>query len=100
LEEGSRKSAPSAPKAPSARSAASVYRRLLRIAYRDPIEIGDLQVDGEDLAAAGVPKGPALGGVLRHLLDSVIAEPSRNRRDHLLAAAAEWLAAKRDSTSS
>lgn len=78
LEEGSHKSAPSAQKA------ASVHRRLLRVAYRDAIEIGDLQVDGEDLAAAGVPKGPQLGTTLRHLLDVVIENPARNTRDELL----------------
>ena len=89
-----------APTAPRSRRAASVYRRLLQVAYRDAIEIGDLQVDGEDLAAAGVAKGPDLGAVLRHLLETVIEEPSRNRRDLLISAAADWLAAKRDSTSS
>jgi tRNA nucleotidyltransferase/poly(A) polymerase len=89
LEEGSRKSAPSAPKAPSARTVASVYRRLLRIAYRDAIEIGDLQVDGEDLAAAGVPRGPQLGSTLKRLLEAVIEHPAFNTRDQLLRMARE-----------
>ena len=83
LEEGSRKSAPTASKA------ASVYRRLLRIAYRDAIEIGDLQVDGEDLAAAGVPKGPQLGATLKRLLEAVLENPALNTRDQLLALARE-----------
>ncbi|HEY3288482.1 MAG TPA: CCA tRNA nucleotidyltransferase [Gemmatimonadaceae bacterium] len=67
----------------------SAYRRLVRIAYRDPIEIGDLQVDGEDLAAAGVPKGPALGSTLRRLLDTVIENPARNSREELMRIARE-----------
>jgi tRNA nucleotidyltransferase (CCA-adding enzyme) len=69
----------------------SVYRRLIRTAYRDPIEIGDLQVDGEDLAAAGVPKGPELGATLKRLLDAVIEEPARNKRDELLRLARQQL---------
>jgi hypothetical protein len=75
--------------APTASKVASVYRRLLRTAYRDAIEIGDLQVDGEDLAAAGVPKGPQLGATLKRLLQAVIERPSLNTRDQLLALARE-----------
>ncbi len=75
--------------APPARAVCSAYRRLVRIAYRDPIELGDLAVDGEDLRDAGVPPGPALGKILRALLDEVVEDPSRNARDRLLARAAE-----------
>ncbi|MBA4070579.1 MAG: hypothetical protein C0497_01900 [Gemmatimonas sp.] len=80
---GSRKSVP------ANKRVASVYRRLLRIAYHDAIEIGDLQVDGEDLAASGVPKGPQLGTMLRHLLDAVIENPALNTRAELLRVARE-----------
>ncbi|HEX6536895.1 MAG TPA: CCA tRNA nucleotidyltransferase [Gemmatimonadaceae bacterium] len=62
----------------------SVYRRAIRIAFRDPVEVGDLAVDGDDLRAAGIPPGPTLGKVLLLLLDDVLADPSRNRRDWLL----------------
>jgi tRNA nucleotidyltransferase (CCA-adding enzyme) len=62
----------------------AVYHRLVRTAYRDPIELGDLQVDGEDLAAAGVPKGPELGTTLRRLLDAVIEDPACNTRARLI----------------
>jgi tRNA nucleotidyltransferase/poly(A) polymerase len=62
----------------------ATHRRLVRIAYRDAIEMGDLQVDGEDLALAGVPKGPELGATLRRLLDAVIENPALNRREELL----------------
>ena len=75
--------------APSSQRVASVHRRLVRIAYRDPIELGDLQVDGEDLAVAGVPKGPELGATLRRLLDVVIEDPARNTRDELIRIARE-----------
>jgi len=75
--------------APASERVASVYRRLVRIAYRDAIEIGDLQVDGEDLAAAGVPKGPELGATLRRLLERVIEDPARNTREELIRLARE-----------
>ena len=104
LEEGSRKSAPSAPNAPSARNApsapraASVYKKLLRVAYKDAIEIGDLHVDGEDLAAAGIPKGPQLGTTLRRLLEAVLEDPSLNTRDQLLRIARAKSAPEKDGT--
>ena len=59
------------------------YRRAIRIAYRDPIEVADLAVDGEDLMSLGIT-GPAVGTTLRKLLDTVINDPSRNTRDDLL----------------
>jgi tRNA nucleotidyltransferase (CCA-adding enzyme) len=64
-----------------------LYRRLVRVAYRDPIELADLAVTGNDLADAGVPPGPLVGTILRRLLDFVVEEPSRNVRDTLLAEA-------------
>ena len=70
--------------APSRQRASSVYRRALRIAYRDPIELADLAIDGEDLQREGIARGPALGKILRSLLEWVVEEPSRNARDQLL----------------
>ena len=67
----------------------AVYRRGLRIAYRDPIELADLAVDGDDLRSAGVPGGPRLGTVLHALLAAVVEDPSLNTRDALLARARE-----------
>jgi tRNA nucleotidyltransferase (CCA-adding enzyme) len=64
----------------------SVYRRAVRTAYRDPIEVGDLAVNGRDLEKIGVT-GPAVGQTLRWLLESVINDPAANRRDTLLSAA-------------
>ena len=75
--------------APSAERVASVYRRAVRVAYRDPVELGDLAVDGDDLRAAGIPAGPLLGKILHALLERVIADPSLNTRDRLLALALE-----------
>lgn len=71
--------------APPANAVASAYRRAMRIAFRDPVEIGDLAVDGDDLLSAGVPAGPKIKTVLERLLDDVLEDPARNTRDMLLA---------------
>jgi hypothetical protein len=55
----------------------------------DPLTIRDLAVSGDDLAAAGVAPGRAMGGILRQLLGEVLDEPDRNTREHLLARARE-----------
>jgi tRNA nucleotidyltransferase (CCA-adding enzyme) len=75
--------------APAAERVRSVYRRAVRVAYRDPIELGDLALDGDDLRAAGIPAGPILGKILHALLERVIADPSLNTRERLLALAVE-----------
>ncbi|HEX6814886.1 MAG TPA: hypothetical protein VF102_04385, partial [Gemmatimonadaceae bacterium] len=51
----------------------------------DPVEIGDLAVDGDDLLSAGVPAGPEIKRVLERLLDDVLEDPARNTRAALLA---------------
>ncbi len=72
-------------------AARSLYRRALRIAYRDPVEIADLAVDGEDLMKEGLVRpGPSLGALLRHLRDAVVEEPTANNRERLLAIGREW----------
>lgn len=76
-------------RAPDAARVASTYRRGLRIAFRDPIELADLAIDGEDLLREGIARGPALGKILRGLLDWVVEQPARNTRDELLRHAAE-----------
>ena len=56
----------------------SAYRRMLRIAFRDPLEIADLAVDGDDLRRVGIPHGPVLGRVLQGLVAYVLEAPSHN----------------------
>ena len=73
--------------APASARVASLYRRALRVAYRDPIELADLAIDGEDLQREGIARGPALGKILRALLAWVVEEPTHNERDSLLAKA-------------
>lgn len=48
-----------------------------------------LAVTGDDLRSAGIAPGPELGRILGLLMDEVIEDPARNRRDRLLARALE-----------
>ncbi|MFN2563820.1 MAG: CCA tRNA nucleotidyltransferase [Gemmatimonadaceae bacterium] len=63
---------------PEAGAVRALYRRLLRSRLRDPVELSDLAVDGDDMRRAGIPPGPGLGKILQALLDRVIQDPSRN----------------------
>jgi tRNA nucleotidyltransferase (CCA-adding enzyme) len=65
----------------------AVYRRGTQIAFRDPLSVGDLAIDGGDLMELGIPAGPAIGSTLRRLLEVVIDDPSKNQRDALLTIA-------------
>jgi tRNA nucleotidyltransferase (CCA-adding enzyme) len=69
---------------PIGRAVPALYRRGARIAFRDPIELADLAVDGDDLRVAGVANGPAIGKWLQRLMDIVIEDPSQNQRGILL----------------
>jgi tRNA nucleotidyltransferase (CCA-adding enzyme) len=72
--------------APEEAAIRSAYRKAIRVAYRDPVEIADLAVDGNDLARLGIT-GPAVGRTLRNLLETVITDPGTNTRENLLALA-------------
>jgi hypothetical protein len=80
--------------APSAERARSVYRRAIRVAYRDPIEVGDLAINGRDLEKIGIA-GPEVGRTLRWLLESVINDPKSNERAALLESAGRRIDALR-----
>ena len=69
--------------APGSSAVSSLHRRALRIAYRDPVELSDLAVDGTDLQKLGL-SGPKLGATLNALLDAVVRDPSLNTRNRLL----------------
>ncbi|MFN0099826.1 MAG: CCA tRNA nucleotidyltransferase [Gemmatimonadaceae bacterium] len=78
------------------RTARALYRRALRIAWRDPLTVADLAVDGEDLHAAGVSAGRAIGDTLSSLLEQVLDDPTLNTRDALLARVAAGVSARAD----
>ena len=64
-------------------------RRATAIAFRDPVELSDLAVDGDDLRRAGFVPGRELGKILHALLDWVLDDPARNVPDLLIARARE-----------
>ena len=81
---------------PSAEVVSAMYRRVVRSAFHEPVEIGDLAVSGDDLRGAGVAEGPEMGWVLHRLLDLVLEDPRRNTVEALLRLAAELLKRYRD----
>lgn len=68
--------------------ARALFRRTLRIAFRDPVSVADLAIGGDDLRAAGIRPGPGMRRVLERLLDAVVEDPTRNTVGTLLAMAA------------
>ena len=69
--------------APYKQTIGSVYKRAMKIAYKDPIALSDLAIDGTDLEKMGF-QGKAVGEALRRLLDAVIADPRKNTHVQLL----------------
>jgi tRNA nucleotidyltransferase (CCA-adding enzyme) len=57
----------------------------------DPLARGDLAIDGNDLIAVGVPRGPRVGQVLDQLLERVLDDPSFNTRERLSALAKDLM---------
>jgi tRNA nucleotidyltransferase (CCA-adding enzyme) len=60
------------------------FEALVEAEWRQPVALADLAVRGDDLIAAGVAEGPAIGAALRRLLEAVVDDPSRNERETLL----------------
>lgn len=69
-----------------------LHRRVLRTACTHPLHVADLAIDGDDLRQAGVRPGPDIGRALAALLDDVLDDPTRNRREWLLTRTAAWIA--------
>ena len=63
----------------------ALHRRMRRSLYRDPIELADLRVGGDDLRRLGIPAGPIYAKILHALLERVLEDPARNTPDALLA---------------
>ena len=58
---------------------------------REPTSLDQLELDGNDLMAAGVVQsGPAMGRLLSWLLAQVVEEPALNERERLLELARSW----------
>ncbi len=68
-----------------AHAGVALYRQAIRSAFRDPLTVSDLALDGEDLQKLGVPLGPKLGATLAALLEEVLVNPEHNDRASLQA---------------
>ena len=85
--------------APHCRNRVSEYDRIEEnaraiLAEAPCFSVRDLSVDGKDIMALGVPKGPAVGILLAHLLDLVMAEKIENEREALLCESKRYIAEK------
>ncbi len=76
--------------APTTRQVRALYRRAIRSAFHDAIQLSDLALDGNDLIEAGIAHGPQVGATLRRLMAAVVEDQSLNDRNRLLELARQW----------
>lgn len=61
------------------------YMAMVDQAMRDPISVGMLKVNGNDLMSeVGESPGPRVGWILHALLEEVLEDPQKNTREYLL----------------
>ena len=73
-----------------ARAGQEELAALIELLQQKPCyKYSDLAINGNDLIEAGIHPGPALGDVLKYLLNLVIEEEIENEREALLKAAKE-----------
>ena len=63
----------------------SCLQQMLQAQWEQPVTLRELAVTGKDLIAAGDPEGPGLGAHLEWLLDQVIRDPGKNKKETLIA---------------
>lgn len=60
------------------------YQSMIDEALRDPVSVGMLALDGEDIMQlTGEKPGPKIGWVLHALLEEVLDDPSKNTKKYL-----------------
>lgn len=61
------------------------FRRRIEavLAASHALGLKDLAIGGRELAALGVPKGPAMGRILAELLETVLDDPAQNTKEDL-----------------
>lgn len=59
-----------------------IYREVK--ASSQCLTLKDLAVNGQDLIAAGIRPGPAMGEILKSLLELVLEDPQCNTKEYLL----------------
>ncbi len=60
------------------------YFAMIEEAMHDPISVGQLKINGEDLKKIGVVPGPRMGFILHALLEEVLDDPKKNSEGYLL----------------
>ena len=60
------------------------------IEEKHPLSLKELDITGSDLLACGFLAGPTLGNTLKTLLDVVLENPNKNKKDELLKIAKNW----------
>ena len=59
-----------------------IYRVVLE--RKDPLSVKELEINGNDLIAAGIAPGPDLGAALERAMRAVLEDPARNDKETLL----------------
>ncbi len=59
-------------------------RIVKELAKKPALTVSDLEISGHDLMELGIPAGPALGAILKKLIDIVIDDPEKNKKETLL----------------
>lgn len=61
------------------------YFAMIEEALHDPISVGQLKINGEDLIKdTEIKPGPRMGWILNAILEEVLDDPSKNNKGHLL----------------
>lgn len=61
-----------------------LQKRISEVREKDmAIKISDLNINGNDLKAIGIEKGPQMGEILERLLEEVVEDPSLNDKEKL-----------------
>jgi poly(A) polymerase/tRNA nucleotidyltransferase (CCA-adding enzyme) len=71
---------------------AELQEHISKVRQQDmALKLSDLKITGDDLAEIGIERGPKMGKVLDMLLDSVIEDPLKNKKEILLEEAKKIL---------
>ncbi len=65
------------------------YRAMIEEALHDPVSVGMLAINGEDLIHMEIPVGPKIGFILHALLEEVLEDPTLNTKEVLTKRASE-----------
>jgi poly(A) polymerase/tRNA nucleotidyltransferase (CCA-adding enzyme) len=71
---------------------AQLQEHISKVLQQDmALKVSDLKVTGDDLAQIGIERGPQMGEILKSLLDLVIEDPLKNKKEILLEEAKKMM---------